>query len=212
MKRFLLCLAVIWMAAFPTLAEVSIPNEAVVLTAQMDRLMEDDAYLQMMIGSSAPTNPIVKLAHTWREGDYSIPRMVVHADTSNLLQKMPELYAAAGVQTLSSKALETLNRKLPMALPSMLIGFAGSEKLAASTACSNSTVFASEAEGSGLFILLYSNGIPAMAAWRGSQGAVQMQTCFMPYDDLSACQTLADVQAWLKEHSFDLPCTLITLP
>lgn len=207
MRRFLMLVLALCLLNIPALAEDSLTDRAVDLAAACDALAEDEAYVSAMIGSG--NSGIITLIESWAAGNHDQPEMVVRVDTANLLKDMIALYGTGLQNGLPDTTVEALNRRLPMTLPSMFNATEGAETLAASTIATSSVIFASDAQGSGLFVLLYEDATPVMAAWYAENGAVSMQATFMAQEELAACQSAEDVAAWLKEQGWELPCETI---
>ena len=96
---------------------------------------------------------------------------------------------------------------LARALGTMLVSRLGAETLSAAAITTEETIFAGEAEGSGVLLALYEKAAPILVDWRGEDGAVQMRTTFLPFDDLAACATCDEVAAWFAEQGVTLSFT-----
>lgn len=204
MRRFWMLVLVLCLLNTPALAENSLANRAVELAAACDALAEDEAYISAMIGSG--NSKMITLIESWAAGSHDQPELVVRVDTANLLKDMMALYGMDSQDEWPDITVQALNRRMTMSLPSMFNATQGAETLAASTAATSSVIFASDAQGSGLFVLLYENAVPVMAAWYAENGAVSMQATFMAQEELAACQSVEDIAAWLKEQGWELPC------
>lgn len=199
-KIWAICLALM-LVTVSAYAEESMADRAVTLVQTCDALAGDESYCSAMAASSGGIGEMLK---AWAAGNHDQPRVILHADTSSVTSMLASLYGNDDVPLLSETAMEALSKKYPASIPSMLNATAGAETLAAATIATAGMIFASDAQGSGMLILLYDGAVPAAVTWYAENGAVSMQACFVALDALYECQTAEQVSAVLAEHDIEL--------
>ena len=85
-------------------------------------------------------------------------------------------------------------------------------QLAEASICQVSEVFATQAQGSGMLMLLYEDTVPVLAVWRTENGAALMQVSFLDDTALEACTTAEQASAWLAEQGLVLTAEAVPLP
>ena len=204
MQRLFVLLMALCLLMAPALAEDSLTRRAAELAARMDALAEDEAFLATMTGSE----DILMTIRGWVEGSHDTPARLFRVE-------MTELHGGlAGVigEGLSDTAVAELQRRIPMSLPSLLCAHQGTVQLAAASICQVSEVFATQAQGSGMLMLLYEDAVPVLVAWRTENGAALMQASFLDDAELAACITVEQVSAWLAEQGLTLTAEAVPLP
>lgn len=195
MRKVWVILLALMLVTASAYADETLADRAVALVQTCDALAGDESYCDAMTASGT----IGELLHTWAEGNHDQPRLIVHADTSDAAGMVAALYGDEDAPLVSETALAALSKKYPASLPSMLNATSGAEVLAATTVATAGTIFASDVQGSGMFILLYDAAVPAAVTWYAENGAVSMQACFLAVDALTACQTAEEINAALEE-------------
>lgn len=196
MRRVWVILLALMLVTASAYADETLADRAVALVQTCDALAGDESYCDAMTASGGT---IGELLHTWAEGNHDQPRLIIHADTSDAASMVAALYGDEDAPLLSETALAALSKKYPASLPSMLNATSGAEVLAATTVATAGTIFASDVQGSGMFVLLYDGAVPAAVTWYAENGAVSMQACFLAVDALTACQTAEEVNNLLEE-------------
>lgn len=192
--------------AAPTLAE-----RASALAAEMAALAADETTVTLRGASGA----LLGLLGEWVQGDHTQPRMILAVDTALMTNALTAgVLAVSDVEDgpLREKAEEMLRLQAPSLLCTDLLGDMGANTLAAATAAKATMIFAdAEADGSGLFILLYEDATPVMVSWYAQNGAVSMSSVFLPDDGLAAVKTGGEAALWLMKRDWPLPCTEVQL-
>lgn len=204
MHRLFALLMALCLLTTPALAEDVLTQRAAELAARMDALAGDEAFLATMTGSE----DILMTIRGWAEGSHDTPARMFRVDTVEMLGSL------AGVigEGLSDASMAELNRRLPISLPSLLCAHQGTVQLTAASICQVSEVFATQAQGSGMLMLLYEDAVPVLAAWRTENGAALMQVSFLDDTELAACTTAEQVSAWLAERGLALTAEAVLLP
>lgn len=201
MRKIWVILLAMMLVTATAYAEDTLADRAVTLVQTCDALAGDESYCSAMTASSGAIGEKLK---AWAEGDHDQPRIIMHADTSDIAGMIASLYGNDEATLLSETAIAVLGKKYPANLPSMLNAASGAETLAAATIATTDMIFASDEQGSGMFILLYNGAVPAAVTWYAENGAVSMQGCFLAVDALNECQTAEQVSAVLAEHDIEL--------
>ena len=204
MHRLFALLMALCLLTTPALAEDVLTQRAAELAARMDALAEDEAFLATMTGSE----DILVTIRGWAEGSHDTPARMFRVDTVEMLGSL------AGVigEGLSDASMAELNRRLPISLPSLLCAHQGTVQLAAASICQVSEVFATQAQGSGMLMLLYEDTVSVLAVWRTENGAALMQVSFLDDTALEACTTAEQASAWLAEQGLVLTAEAVPLP
>ncbi|MGN0745960.1 MAG: hypothetical protein ACI4ML_04725 [Aristaeellaceae bacterium] len=203
MQRLLALLMALCLLTAPALAEDSLIQRAAELAARMDALACEEGFLAIMTGSE----DVLVTIRIWAEGNHDTPARLFRVDTTELSGSL------AGVigEGLSDAAMAEMNRRLPMSLPSLLCAHQGTVQLAAASICQVSEVFATQAQGSGMLMLLYEDAVPVMVAWRTENGAALMQATFLEDAALSSCTTAEQATTWLAEKGWPLTAEAVPL-
>ena len=181
MQRLFALLMALCLMTAPALAEDLLAQRAAELAARMDALAEDEAFLATMTASG----DILVTIRGWAEGNHDTPARMFRVDTEEMLGSL----AGEIGDGLSDPSVAELNRRLPISLPSLLCAHQGTVQLAAASICQVSEVFATQAQGSGMLMLLYEDTVPVLAVWRTENGAALMQVSFLDDTALEACTT-----------------------
>lgn len=204
MQRLFALLMALCLMTASAMAEDLLAQRAAELAARMDALAEDEAFLATMTGSE----DILVTIRGWAEGSHDTPARMFRVDTVEMLGSLAEVIG----EGLSDASMAELNRRLPISLPSLLCAHQGTVQLAAASICQVSEVFATQAQGSGMLMLLYEDAVPVLAAWRTENGAALMQVSFLVDSELAACTTAEQVSAWLAERGLALTAEAALLP
>ena len=204
MQRLFALLMALCLMTAPALAEDLLAQRAAELAARMDALAEDEAFLATMTASE----DILVTIRGWAEGNHDTPARMFRVDTEEMLGSL----AGEIGDGLSDASVAELNRRLPISLPSLLCAHQGTVQLAAASICQVSEVFATQAQGSGMLMLLYEDTVPVLAVWRTENGAALMQVSFLDDMELAACTTAEQVSAWLAEQGLVLTAEAVPLP
>ena len=204
MQRLFALLMALCLMTAPALAEDLLAQRAAELAARMDALAEDEAFLATMTASG----DILVTIRGWAEGNHDTPARMFRVDTEEMLGSL----AGEIGDGLSDPSVAELNRRLPISLPSLLCAHQGTVQLAAASICQVSEVFATQAQGSGMLMLLYEDAVPVLAAWRTENGAALMQVSFLDDTALEACTTAEQASAWLAEQGLALTAEAALLP
>ena len=204
MQRLFALLMALCLMTAPALAEDLLAQRAAELAARMDALAEDEAFLATMTASG----DILVTIRGWAEGNHDTPARMFRVDTEEMLGSL----AGEIGDGLSDPSVAELNRRLPISLPSLLCAHQGTVQLAAASICQVSEVFASQAQGSGMLMLLFEDTVPVLAVWRTENGAALMQVSFLDDSELAACTTAEQVSAWLAEQGLALTAEAALLP
>lgn len=218
MQRLLALLMALCFLTAPALAEDSLTQRAaelaarmdaltlraVELAARLDALAEDEGFLTALTS----LEEVLVTIRGWAEGSHDAPVRLFRVDTSEL----PGSLAGMMGEGLSEAAVAELHRRLPMRLPSLLCANQGALQLATASHCQVSEVFATQAQGSGVLMLLYEDAVPVLVAWRTENGAALMQASFLDDAALAACTTAEQASVWLSEQGFTLTVETVPLP
>lgn len=204
MQRLFALLMALCLMTAPALAEDLLAQRAAELAARMDALAEDEAFLATMTASG----DILVTIRGWAEGNHDTPARMFRVDTEEMLGSL----AGEIGDGLSDPSVAELNRRLPISLPSLLCAHQGTVQLAAASICQVSEVFATQAQGSGMLMLLYEDTVPVLAVWRTENGAALMQVSFLDDTALEACTTAEQASAWLAEQGLVLTAEAVPLP
>lgn len=204
MQRLFALLMALCLMTAPALAEDLLAQRAAELAARMDALAEDEAFLATMTASE----DILVTIRGWAEGNHDTPARMYRVDTVEMLSSL----AGEIGDGLSDASVAELNRRLPISLPSLLCAHQGTVQLAAASICQVSEVFATQAQGSGMLMLLYEDTVPVLAVWRTENGAALMQVSFLDDTELAACTTAEQASAWLAEQGLILTAEAVPLP
>lgn len=204
MQRLFALLMALCLMTAPALAEDLLAQRAAELAARMDALAEDEAFLATM----AASEDILVTIRGWAEGNHDTPARMFRVDTEEMLGSL----AGEIGDGLSDASVAELNRRLPISLPSLLCAHQGTVQLAAASICQVSEVFATQAQGSGMLMLLYEDTVPVLAVWRTENGAALMQVSFLDDMELAACTTAEQASAWLAEQGLVLTAEAVPLP
>lgn len=203
MQRLFALLMALCLMTAPALAEDLLAQRAAELAARMDALAEDEAFLATMTASE----DILVTIRGWAEGNHDTPARMFRVDTEEMLGSLAGEIGGG----LSDASVTELNRRLPISLPSLLCAHQGTVQLAAASICQVSEVFATQAQGSGMLMLLYEDTVPVLAVWRTENGAALMQVSFLDDTELAACTTAEQVSAWLAEQGLVLTAEAVPL-
>lgn len=203
MQRLFALLMALCLMTAPALAEDLLAQRAAELAARMDALAEDEAFLATMTASE----DILVTIRGWAEGNHDTPARMFRVDTEEMLGSLAGEIGGG----LSDASVAELNRRLPISLPSLLCAHQGTVKLAAASICQVSEVFATQAQGSGMLMLLYEDTVPVLAVWRTENGAALMQVSFLDDMELAACTTAEQASAWLAEQGLVLTAEAVPL-
>lgn len=195
MKRLIALALALLMLFSCAAAEESLSVHAGRMGAKLDALLKNTAYVDLLTGSAA----IGDIVKAWGTEDHAAPGIVLQVETNTLVDQL--LQQAMG---LSDAAKAELARKVPMTLASQLNAAYGTETLAAASACTVSSVFAHQDQGSGLYILLYSHALPVFVGWYAQDGAVFMQAMVVADEQLASCQNEEDISAWMQAKGMNL--------
>ena len=204
MQRLFALLMALCLMTASAMAEDLLAQRAAELAARMDALAEDEAFLATMTGSE----DILVTIRGWAEGSHDTPARMFRVDTVEMLGSLAEVIG----EGLSDASMAEMNRRLPISLPSLLCAHQGTVQLAAASICQVSEVFATQAQGSGMLMLLYEDAVPVLAAWRTENGAALMQVSFLDDTALEACTTAEQASAWLAEQGLVLTAEAVPLP
>ena len=204
MQRLFALLMALCLMTASAMAEDLLAQRAAELAARMDALAEDEAFLATMTGSE----DILVTIRGWAEGSHDTPARMFRVDTVEMLGSLAEVIG----EGLSDASMAEMNRRLPISLPSLLCAHQGTVQLAAASICQVSEVFATQAQGSGMLMLLYEDTVSVLAVWRTENGAALMQVSFLDDTALEACTTAEQASAWLAEQGLVLTAEAVPLP
>lgn len=176
MKRLLMILLVLILMMSSALAdgETTLLSYAIELGRELDVLAEDED--RSRIFTNDPE--VLAMVRSYGAGDhdepYEVRAVVLDEMTSMLSAEMAELPEAG-------------KRQVQNALPGMVrqsyMNAFGVKAIVANAILNTNVHFASvDAEGQGLWILLYEDAAPVAVSWYAENGAVYMEASFLPGD------------------------------
>lgn len=182
MKRIFSLLLILSLIAWPALAETPadpLLEQALALARRLGELAASEDYVAAYSTSSAVSEVIA----VWAEGDYDAPaavgRLTLDPDATATL--IAALSGGAQLSGLPETVYEEISQRMLSALPSMLIGTAGVENIAAASIMTIRTAFVCETcDTPALYILGYEHGTSVAVTFQPCQdGAVLAQACFI---------------------------------
>lgn len=204
MKRILaLSLALLMLLSCASADELK--DQARSLVEHIGLLAGNDTYRRCVTASQ-----VSDLVAAFGDEDHTALRLMVNADISGFTESFMGQVKAFD-PSLDPAVEQELRTKMTTSAVMQLISARGAEVLAAVNCVSASRVFASREVGSGLFILLYEFATPAAVSWHAQNGAVSMTATFLPDDELSACRTAQEVEAWITQQGIAAVCTELPL-
>lgn len=148
----------------------SLLERAVVMAEETCRLATNDAYWLAMTDNEQ----ISGLGKAWASGHDARPALVVQlAGEAEVI----ELLATQGSAALGAEALTAWSI----------------------TRSFGRRIFACDDVGDGAYLLMYESAAPVLAVWHSEDGAVRMQSMLLPWEELAACATEAEVSAWFGQ-------------
>lgn len=221
MKRFLMLLCVM-LFAFPALAEEAASTSApdsiveggysapapvptpelpplrddpllqnvVEIAQRIDILSQSELFMRQYTYGRVSKEQVEAIAY----GDHTRPSRAFHLSGQTLIDA---LYAGMEPEQMLDFTRPELQRDLVEELPEILWGRREAIELSILSVLARYKVFALEdAQGCGLFFLLYEDAAPIMVTWTAERGCVDAAAFFMPDEALAAVNDAEALSAW----------------
>ena len=181
----------------PPLRDDPMLQHVVEIAHRLDLLAENKLFASYYIPVSIPTAAVEAVSY----GDHTRPMKVYHLNGGVFIDA---LYAGADPALIPDFTRTELRRDLVGELPNLLWGKREETELYLLTLLARFKIFASnDAEGCGIFFLLYEDASPVMVTWEAYNGCVSVAAYFMPDAKLAAVSDTEAMSAWFA--SFGLP-------
>ena len=178
------------MPELPPLRDDPMLLNVVEIAHRIDILAENEMFLRYTFSSVVTPEMIDSVSY----GDHSRPARMYQLDGQALIAA---LYAGVEPSQRPDFGRVELRRDLVDELPELLWGRRESVELAILSTFSRYKVFALPgAEGSGIFILQYTDASPVMVTWEGYNDCVDVSAFFMPDAALAEAADADAVSAW----------------
>lgn len=163
---------------------------AIEIARRIDLLAESELFIYTWDYSGATQKQLEAISR----GDHTNPVRVFQMTGEAMLSALSAV-APEGAVLPDLNRVE-LRRDLVTALPDMLLGDRTDEALSLLHLLWRYKVFASDAQGCGLMLMLYEDATPIALTWYADQGAVSIAACFMPDEALEGCRSAEEAAAW----------------
>lgn len=179
MKKLTLLLLMTFLLMMPAAyaeGENTILRYAVELGRKLDALAEDEE----IAAQYTYNEETLAIIRAYGAGDHNVPMQVQAIVLDDLLPLMQ-----AEVEGLPDAAMRQIQNMLPNIVKQSMISAYGVNTLVASSIVRSETTFAApDAEGQGLWVMIYEDAAPVGIAWYAENGAVHMAAAFLPEDAL----------------------------
>ncbi len=181
----------------PPLRDDPMLRHVVEIAGRLDLLAENKLFGSYYIPASIPDAALEAVSY----GDHTRPVKIYHLDGGILIDA---LYAGVDPAMIPDFSRVELRRDLVSELPDLLWGVREETELYLLKLLARFKIFASsEAEGCGIFFLLYADASPVMVTWEAYNGCVSVAAYFMPDEKLAAVTDAESMAAWFA--GFGLP-------
>lgn len=174
----------------PPLGDDPMLQNIVEIAHRIDLLAESQLFRVQYINSVVTDEMIDAVAY----GDHSRPAQVFHMDGQQMINALQ-----AGLEP--SQRLDftrpELIRDLVDELPELLWGTREDTERHVLSVLWRYKVFAApDAEGCGVFFMLYDGASPILVTWMANEGCVKVSACFMPDEALTAVKDAQGAAEW----------------
>lgn len=174
----------------PPLRDDPMLQNVVEIAQRIDILAENEMFMSYYTYGMVDDAQIEAVSY----GDHTRPARAFHLSGQTLIDG---LYAGAVEANMLDFTRPELLDDLVSELPELLWGRREETELSLLTMLARYKVFAmEEAEGCGLFFLLYEDGVPVLVTWFAGNGCVNAGAWFMPDEQLAAVTTAEELSAW----------------
>ena len=208
MKHLFSLLLILSLLALPAQAETPadpLLDQAIALACRLGELAASEGYVAAYSTSGA----ISEIVAAWASGNYGAPaaaqRVTLDAEATGAL--LAGLSGEGTLSGLSETAYGELSRRVLDSLPTMALGMAGTETIAAASIMTVRTAFVCDGcDAPALYMLSYASGAPVAVTFQPYQdGAVIAQACFLgsPQTDAGALSGILAVLSGLGVTSVE---------
>ena len=182
--------------ATPRPADAPLPEDpflgnAVEIARRLGQLADSSVFFDYCNRSGAS-------AERWEavtRGDHTMPARIFTLSGEELVRGL------SGGDPASAPWLDLsrveLRRDLVNTIPEMMFIGMDNDDVNLIQSLGRYKVFAADrAEGCGVMVMLYEDGVPIVLVWYTDRGAVNIAAFFMPDETLEACGSAQDVSAW----------------
>ncbi len=173
---------------YPPLPDDPMLVNAVEIAHRIDLLAESRLFMANFNYAGAPQEMIDAVS----AGDHTRPVRAFHLPGDELIRAI-----GSGMDFTRPELL----RDLVGELPELLWGRREDAELSLLGLLSRFKVFAHDAQGCGLYVLLYREAAPVIVTWYAQLGAVSMAAQFMPIEGLEQVADASAMSDWFKAQS-----------